>query len=101
MRQRKKSITNQRKSVIEAKLIVVQKKDCGERQIDLDNVFDAIEENLESGNFNPAQDMLDKGYPTSYTNDDGLFVKEFPDGRIFNIDVDIKTGETIYLKQIQ
>ena len=31
----------------------------------------------------------------------GLVVKEFPNGRIFHIDVDLKTGKTTYLKQLK
>jgi len=48
-----------------------------------------------------AQEVLDRGHAATYENDDGLVVKEYPDGRIFHIDVDLKTGETIYLKQLK
>jgi len=63
--------------------------------------FDRMMEHMEKNPSNLAQDVLDRGHAATYENDDGLLVKEFPDGRIFNIDVDLKSGETIYLKQLQ
>ena len=63
--------------------------------------FDKMMDYIEKNPSNLAQEVLDRGHAATYENDDGLLVEEFPDGRIFHIDVDLKTGETIYLKQLK
>jgi len=63
--------------------------------------FDKMMDYMEKNPTNNAQEVLDRGHAACYENDDGLLVEEFPDGRIFHIDVDLKTGETIYLKQLK
>ena len=63
--------------------------------------FDKMMDYIEKNPSNLAQEVLDRGHAATYENDDGLVVKEFPDGRIFHIDVDLKTGETTYLKQLK
>jgi len=63
--------------------------------------FDRMMDYMEKNPSDLAQDVLDRGHATTYENDDGLLVEEFPDGRIFHIDVDIKTGQTIYLAQLE
>ena len=65
--------------------------------------FDAIAEAIENDNDprSNVQEVLDRGQAACYMNEDGLMVEEFPDGRIYHIDVDLKTGETIYLKRLK
>jgi len=67
------------------------RKDC------FDRVMDYIEKHPTNG----AQEVLDRGHAATYENDDGLLIEEFPDGRIFHIAVDLKTGKTTYLKQLK
>ncbi|MCF6244179.1 MAG: hypothetical protein L3J43_04030 [Sulfurovum sp.] len=55
-------------------------------------------DDLEENSSNLAQEVLYRGHAATYENEDGLLIEEFPDGRIFHIDVDLKTGKTIYLK---
>jgi hypothetical protein len=69
--------------------------------IDIDITIDKIAQELESGEWSPANEMLKKGFSTSYENEEGILVEEFPDGRIFRIDMDLATGETIYLERLQ
>jgi len=63
--------------------------------------FDKMMDYMEKNPTNLAQEVLDRGHAATYENDDGLVVKEYPDGRIFHIDVDLKSGKTIYLKQLK
>jgi len=64
--------------------------------------FEAIAEAIENDNDprSNVQEVLDRGQAACYMNENGLMVKEFPDGRIYHINVDLKTGETIYLKRL-
>jgi len=63
--------------------------------------FEALAEAIEQDTRSNVQEVLDRGHAACYENEDGLAVKEFPDGRIYHIDVDLKTGETIYLKRLK
>ena len=63
--------------------------------------FEALAEAIENDTRSNAQEVLDRGHAACYINEDGLMVEEFPDGRIYHIDVDLKTGETIYLKRLK
>ena len=63
--------------------------------------FDRMMDYMEKNPSNLAQEVLDRGHAATYENDEGLLVEEFPDGKIFHIDVDLKTGKTIYLKQLK
>ena len=63
--------------------------------------FDKMMDYIDKNPSNFTQDVLDRGHAATYENDDGLIVKEFPDGKIFHIDVDLVTGKTIYLEQLQ
>ncbi len=63
--------------------------------------IDAMIESIEKNPINLAQEVLDRGHAVCYQNEDGLMVEEFPDGKIYHIKVNIKTGKTIYLKQLK
>jgi len=63
--------------------------------------FEALAEAIENDTRSNAQEVLDRGHAACYRNEDGLMVEEFPDGRIYHINVDLKTGETIYLKRLK
>jgi len=63
--------------------------------------IDAMIESIEQNPINLAQEVLERGHAACYQNEDGLMIKEFPDGRIYHINIDLKTGETIYLKQLK
>jgi len=65
------------------------------------DLFDAIAEAMEKDTRSNTQEVLDRGHAACYRNEDGLMVEEFPDGRIYHIKVDLKTGETIYLKRLK
>ena len=69
--------------------------------IDVDITIDKIVQELESGEWSPANEILKKGFSAYYETDDGILVEEFPDGRIFRIDMDLSTGKTIYLERLQ
>ena len=71
--------------------------------IDLDDAMLLINQELEKQEWSPAQELLDSGIPASYESDEypGLLLQEFPDGRLFSVDIDIKSGEVIYLKQLK
>ena len=58
--------------------------------------FDRMMDYMEKNPSNLAQEVLDRGHAATYENDEGLLVEEFPDGKIFHIDVDLKTGKTTY-----
>jgi hypothetical protein len=66
----------------------------------IDNVMELIGQELAKDDVDFAQEVLDKGYPVTYENEEGLLVEEFPDGKIFHIDVDMSTRKTTYLKQL-
>ncbi len=71
--------------------------------INLDDAMSLINQELEKKEWSPARELLDSGIPASYESDEypGLLLQEFPDGRLFSVDVDIKSGEVIYLKQLK
>ena len=58
--------------------------------------FDRMMDYMEKNPSNLAQEVLDRGHAATYENDEDLLVEEFPDGKIFHIDVDLKTGKTTY-----
>lgn len=63
--------------------------------------FDKMMDYMGKNPSNLAQDVLDRGHAATYENNDGLLVKEFPNGTIFHIDYDFKKDKTIYLKQLR
>ena len=71
------------------------------QEVTHEDSFDRMMDYMEKNPSNLAQEVLDRGHAATYENDEGLLVEEFPDGKIFHIDVDLKTGKTIYLKQLK
>jgi hypothetical protein len=65
------------------------------------DAFDRMIEYMEKNPSDLAQEVLDRGHAATYENEDGLIVKEFPDGRIYHIDYDFKADKTIYLKRLK
>ena len=71
------------------------------QEVTHEDSFDRMMDYMEKNPSNLAQEVLDRGHAATYENDEGLLVEEFPDGKIFHIDVDLKTGKTTYLKQLK
>ncbi len=71
--------------------------------VDFDDAISLIDKELEKKEWSPAKELLESGIPASYESDEypGLLLQEFPDGRLFSVDVDIKSGEVIYLQQLK
>ncbi len=65
--------------------------------------FEAIAEAIENDNDprSNVQEVLDRGQAACYMNENGLMVKEFPDGRIYHINVDLKNRRNHLLKTLE